>query len=85
MKEVAWIKSQDSASVEPAAQLHVADSVMRQVRQSATEQTGRDPFGIAALIATLAGGGAVACAFIGWSAFQDSLVNLFDSVKLVLQ
>jgi hypothetical protein len=85
MNELEWIKSLDRTGPEDAPEVDVANSVMRQIRSRQNAGRDRDPFGIAALLATLAGGGAVAYAVVAWSAFQDPLLNLFDSVKLVLQ
>jgi hypothetical protein len=87
MNEVEWIKSLDGRDVREAPPVDVANAVMREIRarQSAQGDVGRDPLGIAALLATLAGGGAVAYALVIWTTLQDPFVNLFDSVKLVLQ
>ena len=87
MNEVEWIKSLDGGEARETSPIDVTDAVMREIRtrRSADSDVGRDPFGIAALLAALAGGAAVAYAVVAWSAFQDPLSNLFDSVKLVLQ
>ena len=85
MNEVKWIKSLDQREPQRASEVDVANDVMREIRSRRSAAQDRDPLGIAALLATVAGGGAVAYAVVAWSAFQDPLLNLFDSVKLVLQ
>ena len=85
MKEVDWIKSLDRAAARTtiAPNVDVADAVMREIRSQ--ERPVRDPLHWAALLATLAAGGAVAFALQAGILFQDPFASFLDSFKLVLQ
>jgi hypothetical protein len=93
VKEIDWIKSLDRAAgrtvegASPAPQVDVADAVMREIRSHdrPTPARLRDPLPLAALLATLAGGGAVAVALQAGLLFQDPFAGFLDAFKLVLQ
>ncbi len=81
MNEIEWIKSLDKA--QPVVRVSVANSVMRTLRSG--EQLIAQISPLAALVAMLAGAGAIAFAMQVWINFQDPLMNFMDSWKLVLQ
>ncbi len=83
MNEKQWLQSLDCDQAAPL-NVDVATNVMRDIRQREREST-EPSFAIPALIATLAGGGAVALAFSTFLAVSDPLTSFLDTFKLVLQ
>jgi len=84
MTEKQWLQSLDRDENDPIPEIDVAHAVMRDIR--ARERAETEPsFVWPALLATLAGAGAVAVAFSTFLAVSDPLTSFLDAFKLVLQ
>jgi hypothetical protein len=83
MNEIEWLKSLNHPIDPPA--IDVTGSVLGEIRTSRWRAAAEEVSPLAALIALLAGGGAVAAAALAWSSLLDPLAGFAEPLRMVLQ